>query len=160
MTTKLRLLLDECLEGPLASEIANCKALNVEYINETFLANRGTSDRAVVDYARQARRIVVTTETRLNEHQFLICTHPGILVIASPNHSMRVKMFSDLMRSGVRGRCRHAVTYLKRKDSTRTVVVFKERDELGILHETVIELGGRRPSGTATPSFIKPKCKW
>jgi predicted nuclease of predicted toxin-antitoxin system len=158
--TKLRLLLDECLDGLLAGEIAKYKALNVESINETFLANRGTSDQAVVDYARQSRRIVVTIETRLNEHQFRICTHPGILVIASRNHGLRIKMFNDLMLSGVKGRCRHAVTYLRPNDATtRTVVVFKERDELGIVHETVMDLS-TRPAGMTKPPFIKPKCMW
>jgi len=159
LTTKLRLLLDECLEGPLAGEIAKYGALNVEYINDTFLSNRGTSDQAVVDYARQARRIVVTPETRLNEHQFSICTHPGILVIASRNHGLRVKMFNDLMRSGVRARCHHAVTYLRINDHDRTVVVFKERDDSGIVHETLLELGDG-PTLAAKPPFAKPKCKW
>jgi predicted nuclease of predicted toxin-antitoxin system len=157
LTTKLRLLLDECLEGPLAAQIAKYSALNVEYINETFLSNRGTSDRAVVDYARQSRRIVVTPETRLNEHQFSICTHPGILVLISRNQSLRTKMFSDLMRSGVRARCQHAVTYLRINDHARTVVLFKERDESGIVRETTLELGDM-PIGTAKPPFSKPKC--
>ena len=159
MTTKLRLLLDECLEGPLAAEIAKYSALNVEYINETFLSNRGTSDRAVVDYARQSGRIVVTPETRLNEHQFRVCTHPGILVIVSRIQALRTKMFSDLMRSGVRARCRHAVTYLRTNDRARTVVMFKERDESGIVRETTMELGDG-PTRTARPAFRKPKCSW
>jgi predicted nuclease of predicted toxin-antitoxin system len=142
LATKLRLLLDECLEGPLAAEIAQHRSLNVEYINETTLGNRGTTDETVVNYARQNRRIVVTPESRLNEHKFKICTHPGILIFkATKRHASHAGMLRDLMLSGVRSRCRHAVTYLKLDDTcTKTIAIFKERDRLGNIRETSVSL--------------------
>ena len=130
-TTSLRLLLDECLVRPLADNIKSFRALKVQYVNDTLLSNVGFEDEDLVNYARENNRILVTTESRLNEKRFLICTHPGIIVIkATKRHDvLKSKMFTDLMRSGIRRRCNHAVTYLRLDDTgTRTVATFKERE--------------------------------
>ena len=130
-TTSLRLLLDECLGRPLGDDIKSFKALKVQSVNDTLLANIGFEDEALIDYAREKNRILVTTESRLNEQRFQICTHPGIIVVqATKRHdALKSKMFKDLVLSGVRSRCNHAVTYLRLDDTgTRTVATFKERE--------------------------------
>jgi predicted nuclease of predicted toxin-antitoxin system len=161
LPTKLRLLLDECLEGPLAGDIAKHKALNVEWINDTLMASRGFTDQNVVDYAREQRRIVVTTEGRLNEKKFTICTHPGIVVLkATRRHaSLRAGMFHALVASGHRSRCNHAVTYLKLDETaTRTIALFKERDDNGVVQETTIDLTQRVIIGATRTDFTKQAC--
>ena len=162
LTTKLRLLLDECLHGPLAEEIGKYTALNVEYINETLLANCGLQDDSIVAYAKQTSRIVVTPEGRFNEHKFTICTHPGILVFkATKRHDVvKATMFRDLMMSGVRARCQHAVTYLKLDDTaTRTIAIFKERDGQGQIQTTMLDLKHMSVE-KRQPDFQKPKCRY
>ena len=164
MATKLRLLLDECLQGPLAEEIAKYSSLNVEWINDTLMANCGFEDEGVIAYARSERRIVVTPEGRLNEKKFKICTHPGIVVFKAARRHEAVKagMFRDLILSGVRSRCRHSVTYLKLDDTrTRTIAVFRERDGQGNVQETVIDLTQNNTIiKTTRDTFSKPECRY
>jgi predicted nuclease of predicted toxin-antitoxin system len=142
LATKLRLLLDECLAGPLAKEVGKYKSLDVKYINDIMLGNCGTTDDAVVAYAREENRIIITAEGRLNEKKFKICTHPGIVVLkATKRHGTHADMLKDLVRSGIKSRCRHAVTYLKLDETaTRTIATFKEMDELGRSHESIVDL--------------------
>jgi Domain of unknown function (DUF5615) len=141
LTTRLRLLLDECFEGPLATEVAKYRALNVEYVNETILANCGTQDDALVRYATKQRRILVTPEGRLNEHKYKICTHPGIIVLkATKRHGAHAGMLRDLVRSGLRTRCRHAVTYLKLDNNENTVAIFKQLGHFEMIRETSVTL--------------------
>jgi len=151
LTNRLRLLLDECLEGPLAASIRGHRSLDVQWINDTTMGNRGFADENVVEYAKRTRRIVVTPEGRLNEKKFTICTHPGIVVIKATKRHEAIKagMFRDLVTSGIRSRCNHAVTYLKLDDTaTRTIAVIKERDEKGTVQETIFDLTQRKPIGT------------
>lgn len=132
-TTSLRLLLDECVDRLLADEIAQIgRSLKVECVGDLQFANTGLPDDKLVDYARKTNRIVVTTESRLSERRFKICTHPGIIVIKASRHhaTLKSRMFRDLSGSGKRGRCKHAVTYLRLDDTgTRTLATFKERDD-------------------------------
>ncbi len=132
-TTSLRLLLDECVDRMLADAIkALGRSLRVECVGELPFANRGYSDEDIVRYATKHRRIVVTTESRFNEKQFPICTHPGIIVIKGITHhvSLKSQMFGDLSRSGIRTRCNHAVTYLRLSETgDRTLATFKERED-------------------------------
>ena len=147
MTTRLRLLLDECLVQPLADDIkAFGRAVRVEYVNDSLLANIGFADSKLVDHARKRKQIVVTAEGRLNEKQFQVCTHPGIIVIkATKRHAaIKSRMFRDLVRSGNRRWCKHAVTYLKLDDTgTRTVATFKFKEPpraMGILRIYTVDL--------------------
>ena len=163
MANRLRLLLDECLQGPLAKDIGKHKSLDVEWINDTLMGNRGFADESVINYAREKRRIIVTPEGRLNEKKFTICTHPGIVVIkASKRHqSIKAGMFHDLVTSGLRSRCRHAVTYLKLDDTaTRTIAIVKERDEMGAIQETIFDLTQRTTIKTTHTQFSKAACQW
>ena len=147
VTTSLRLLLDECLVQPLAEDIKTLgRSLKVEHVNDSLLANIGFADVKLVAYAKKRRQIVVTTEGRLNEKRFSICTHPGIIVIkATKRHAaLKSKMFRDLVRSGDRKRCKHAVTYLKLDDTgTRTIATFKFKEPamaIGVLREYTVDL--------------------
>ena len=144
-TTSLRLLLDECVDRSLEDDIKRIsRSLKVEALSDLQLANMGYSDDNLVDYAREKDRIVVTTESRLSEKRFAICTHPGIIVIkATSRHSaLKSRMFRDLALSGTRRRCNHAVTYLRLdKTGTRTLAIFKERDDsTGQIRSCTIDL--------------------
>ena len=163
MATKLRLLLDECLSGPLAEQIKQHRSLNVEHVNDTPLGNQSTPDTAIVDYARKTNRIVVTPEQGIDEKKFIICTHPGIVVFrATKRHSHHLRMFRDLMASGQRIKCRHAFTYLsleETSESIRTIATFRERDQHGKIQETTIDLTRNVVLGNAPKPFVKPKCE-
>jgi predicted nuclease of predicted toxin-antitoxin system len=137
--TKIRLLLDECVPAPIAREIENCSGISsIESITALHqLGNRHTSDYDVVAYAKQQGRVLVTVEGRLNEKQFTICTHEGIIVInATRRHEAeKVKLFTKFMRSGHRAKCYHAVTKLRLGISERL-----ERAEDGSIRRVLIHL--------------------
>ena len=139
MTTKLRLLVDECVPAPFTKEIQNCSGvLSVEVIDANHpLGNRKTLDDVLVQYANQGKRIIVTVEGRLNEKRFPICTHPGIIVVKGTKcHEIeRAKLFTRFMRSGHRGKCRHAVTRLRLENSVRL-----EHTENGSAQQVKIEI--------------------
>lgn len=163
MATRLRLLLDECLPAELAEEISSHKSLNVEWINNTLMANRGMKDADVMAYARENRRIMVTLEGRLNEKVFHVCTHPGILVFKAVQRHEAVKagMFLALMRSGVRTRCRNSVTYLRLEGkSTRTIAIFNERDDQGVVQKTVFDLDRRKVIEATRENFARADCRY
>ncbi len=117
MSTNLRLLLDESITDPLARMIReSSSAINVEYTRE--LPIRGSTDRGVVDYARQESRIVVTTETGMNHKTFPVCTHAGIIVIAGRRrHELfQAKLFQRFMLSGRRQEAKDAITFLSDRE--------------------------------------------
>lgn len=121
MSTKLRLLLDECLQREIADQIKTSNAINVQWVNEIpALRNRSFTYEDLVEYARRTRRIVVTVEGRLNERKYEICTHPGIIVFeARKRHeSVKAQIFKKFMLSGHRSKSNHAVTYLRLTDAT------------------------------------------
>ena len=122
-TTKLRLLIDECLPAAIAEEIKTCPGiLHSECIDATHsLGNQGTPDNAIIQYAKDKRLILVTVESRLNERRYKICTHAGIIILREAGHheSERVDLFRRFMRSGERAKSRHAVTKLRKEGSVR-----------------------------------------
>lgn len=90
--------------------------LSVEAITrEHPLANKGTTDDEVVAYATHERRILVTTEGRLDEKKFTVCTHSGNIVIGAGKRYEfeRAKLFTRFMQSGHRSAAKHAVTKLR-----------------------------------------------
>jgi len=137
--TKLRLLVDECVEGLLVQEIRSCSGTtSVEVIDANHpLGNRGTPDKVVMKYANQQERILVTDETRLDEKSNPICTHPGIIVIgARKRHELeKAKLFPRFMKSGFRKECHHAVTKLR---LTGSVILRQAAD--GSIEQIRIEL--------------------
>lgn len=116
MTTKLRLLLDECVQAPLAVQIQACPGiLSTEHVNAGHvLGNSSTTDEAIMEYATKENRVVVTVEGRFDESRFPICTHPGIIVLKAPgrHEAEKAAMFRRFMQSGHRAKCRHAITAL------------------------------------------------
>lgn len=119
MTTNLRLLLDESVTDPLAELIAKVSALNVEYVREITHV-KGRADRVVVDYARESNRIVVTTETGMNEHSFPVCTHPGIIILAGKHRheSIQGGLFQRFLLSGHRKLAKDCVTTISEGEAT------------------------------------------
>lgn len=117
--TKLALLLDECVTEPLANAIKNGSGtISVEHIDSSHQLWK-KSDEMVMEYATNTGRIVVTTDERLDESRFPICTHPGIIIIKSGNrHAFsRRHIFKKFMLSGHRQQAKHAVTRLKSSGS-------------------------------------------
>ena len=113
MTTKLRLLLDECVTDPLAKALGDCSsALNLEYVRENGMGSAEDAD--VMRYATREDRIVVTTETGINHKKFKICTHPGIIILSGKrrHESIQADIFKKFLLSGHRSKANHAVTFL------------------------------------------------
>ena len=123
MSTKIPLLLDECVPAELSRGIeATAGISSFEAITASHpLGNRGTPDRELVEYATEGGKILVTVEGRLNEKLYKICTHSGIIVInATKRHEIeQAKLFARFMRSGHRSRSVHAVTKLRLEGSER-----------------------------------------
>lgn len=123
MSTKIPLLLDECVPAQLSRDIAATPGISsLEAINaEHPLGNKGTPDNELVRYATAGGKILVTVEGRLNEKLYRICTHSGIIVIkATKRHETeQAKLFARFMRSGHRGKSAHAVTKLRLEGSER-----------------------------------------
>jgi hypothetical protein len=137
LTTDLRLLLDECLQGELAQEIKSWGKVKAEWVCDVpSLRGRQVSDHELMLYAQEHRRILVTVENRLNEHQFAICTHRGIVVFkATKRHeAVKAQIFRSLMLCGQRKLCKHGVTYLRLEE-----IVFR-RLEGGRITNTVVKI--------------------
>jgi predicted nuclease of predicted toxin-antitoxin system len=113
LTTNLRLLLDESVTDVLADLICkSSSAINVEYVRD--LTIKGQEDEVIVRYADREKRIVVTTETSMNEYTFPICTHAGIIVLAGKcrHESIQAGIFQKFLLSGKRQQAKHSVTTL------------------------------------------------
>lgn len=118
MNTNLRLLLDEDVQDPIADEICNISAFNVECVRD-LPAIQGKSDREVMAYANSKNRIVLTIDGGYTKARYPICTHPGIIRIDSKcKHSAVV---CDVIRrfslSGYRIKAQHAITHLTRDEA-------------------------------------------
>jgi len=114
MTTKLRLLLDEAITETLARAIEKLSSVNSVYVRDVMLL-KGAEDSAIIAYARQEGRIVVTTDTAFNERAFAICTHPGIIVfrVDCRHEAIHQEVFQKFLLSGSRKHAKDAMTYLK-----------------------------------------------
>jgi len=113
LSTNLRLLLDEAVPDPLAKLIRESShAINVEYMRDLII--RGASDDEVVKYAKGQSRIVVTTERGMDHRKYPVCTHSGIIVIASRrrHEDAQVGVFRRFLLSGRRQEARDAVTFI------------------------------------------------
>ena len=117
MSTNLRLLLDEAITEPLARLIRDSSnAITVEYMRE--LPIRSAKDDAVIDYAREHSRIVVTTESHMNHKTFPVCTHPGIIVLTGrrKHEDALADSFRKFLRSGRRQEAKDAVTFVSESE--------------------------------------------
>jgi hypothetical protein len=138
LTTDLRLLLDECLQGELASEIQTWGKVRAEWVcDNAALRSRGTTDESLMAYAQRTKSIFVTVEGRVNEQRFEICTHRGILVFraARRHEAAKALVFRKFMLCGKRKLCKHAVTYLKSDE-----IIFRRKGENGRLYDTTVKI--------------------
>jgi predicted nuclease of predicted toxin-antitoxin system len=118
LTTNLRVLIDEAVTDPLARELMSASCLNALYVRD-IPALVEASDEAVMEYAKEEDRILITTETGINEKSFKICSHPGIIIFATRDRheSIQAKVFQKFLLSGFRKHTKDAVTYLKNKSA-------------------------------------------
>jgi predicted nuclease of predicted toxin-antitoxin system len=118
LKTKLRAIIDEAVPDPLAREIQQMSGIDAICVREVS-AVKGRSDKDVMDYASEQRRIVVTTETAFNERAFPICTHPGIIVIStkSRHESIQQGVFKEFLGSGHRKYAKDSVTYVRQDEA-------------------------------------------
>ena len=67
-----------------------------------------------MQYAKRENRIVITTETAINERAFPICSHPGIIVLAlrERHEAIGARIFQRFLLSGFRKYTKDSVTYL------------------------------------------------
>jgi len=118
LTTKLRLLIDACVTNPLAKELMKASCLKAVYVRD--LPNLvDASDSALIEYAREENRILLTIETGINEKAFRICSHPGIIVLMTRDRheSIQAKVFQRFLLSGLRKHTKDAVTYVHSKNA-------------------------------------------
>jgi len=117
LTTKLRLLLDEQVPQQLAGALQRPSRLDVVCVRDTAVS--GKDDQAVINYARNERRIVVTTDLGISENSFPVCTHPGIIILRSRQQhvAIRGKVFQRFIRSGHRKHAKDAVTRLRHDEA-------------------------------------------
>ncbi len=128
MNTSLKLLLDECVTDPLAEMLRSLPgAQKIVAVRDVM---KSASDVQVVAYATKADLIVVTTETAMNQKQFKICTHPGIIVLCGKSRHEKVMAtsFKKFMLSGHRKRASHAVVYVS--ESQARIVTGSAQDEV------------------------------
>jgi predicted nuclease of predicted toxin-antitoxin system len=138
LTTDLRLLLDECLQGQLADAIKQWGKVRSEWVCDVpGLRNRRVPDHELMQYAQKRKSILVTVEGRLDEHLFPICTHHGIIVFkATKRHELvKAQVFKKLMLCGQRALCKHAVTYLRSNE-----IVFRRKNKSGDLYDTTVKI--------------------
>jgi hypothetical protein len=119
LSTKIPLLIDEAVPGPLAAAISSSSGISsVQYVRDirvsAFNNARSVSDEQVVEYAKKRGQVVVTTETGINEKSFPICQHKGIIVFcgARRHDENRAEMFKKFLLSGERAKALDSVTYL------------------------------------------------
>jgi len=125
LTTKLKLLLDECVTAPLAKMLEESSGiLTIKLVSQVM---SGVDDVSVVRFATAEDRIVVTTETGINHRKFRICTHPGIIVLCGKHRheAIQAETFKKFMLSGHRKKAVHAVIFLS-QDQARVKTLDSE----------------------------------
>ena len=126
MTTKLKLLLDECVPDALAHQLKTLSARSIDwhYVRDDA-SLRGMKDPALIKYATGHDMVVVTVESSMNEKSYAICTHAGIIVICvrQRHEAIRTEVFKKFLLSGHRKHVKHAVSYL-----THDRVLVRDRD--------------------------------
>src|SRR6266436_8108653 len=75
------------------------------------------SDEAVMEFAKEDDRILITTETGINERAFKICSHPGIIVLSARDRheTIQAEIFQKFLLSGHRKHTKDSVTYVTSK---------------------------------------------
>jgi len=119
LNTKLRLLIDESIEDPLADIISDMSAFNVVCVRD-LSSVKGKSDKNVMACAQEDDRIVLTTDTGFNKGNYPICTHHGIIRI-SPNcrhSSAMAESVRQFAQCGHRVAAKHSITVIHQEGYT------------------------------------------
>ena len=116
MNTKLRLLVDESIEDPLADAVSAIAAFNVACVRD-MPDLRGKSDREVMNRARAEERIVLTTDHGFNKVNYPICRHKGIIRISTrcKHSSVMAESVRKFAQCGRRSAARHAITVINQE---------------------------------------------
>jgi predicted nuclease of predicted toxin-antitoxin system len=106
-------LIDAAVTDPLAEELMKASCLRAEYARDNPDLCDAT-DEAIMQYAKQEDRVVITTETGFTERAFPICSHPGIIVLAlrERHEAIGAKIFQKFLLSGYRKYTKDALTHL------------------------------------------------
>jgi predicted nuclease of predicted toxin-antitoxin system len=119
LNTKLKLLVDESVDDPVADSISKMPAFNAIFVRELD-ALRGKSDKAVMAHAQEQERIVLTMDDGFNRNNYPVCRHHGIIRIKTKcKHSMIVtEAIQKFVRCGRRVLARHAITDISQGKAT------------------------------------------
>jgi predicted nuclease of predicted toxin-antitoxin system len=116
LNTKLRLLIDESIEDPLADFACGISAFNAACVRD-LQDLRGKSDRDVMIRAQAEDRIVLTLDAGFNKSNYPICRHEGIIRIGSA--CKRVSMMADSIGKfslcGHRSAAKHSITVITKE---------------------------------------------
>ena len=116
MNTRLRLLIDESIEDPLADAVSAMAAFNVICVRD-MPDLRGGSDKAVMNRATVENRIVLTTDHGFNKSNYPICRHEGIIRISTQckHSSVMAELVRKFAQCGSRSAARHAITVINQE---------------------------------------------
>lgn len=119
MNTKLRLLIDESIEDPLADMISSISAFNAICVRD-LSDLRGKSDQEVMAHAQVEDRIVLTTDAGFNKSNYPICRHEGIIRISTRcrHSSMMADSIRRFAQCGHRSDARHSITVINQEGCT------------------------------------------
>jgi predicted nuclease of predicted toxin-antitoxin system len=110
----LKVLIDEQIPDDLAARLSDHPSLHAEYVRH-MPHLKGREDKVLMDYARESGRILITAESGINEKNYPICTHPGIIIFSGRqrHQDLYTDIFQRFMRSGHRKHASHHVLYLR-----------------------------------------------
>ena len=119
MNTKLRLLIDESVEDPVADVVSRMSAFNAMCVRD-LPSLKGGSDRAVMDYAQKDDRIVLTIDAHFNKTNYPICRHEGIIRISARcrTGSMVADSIRKFAQCGHRSEAKHSITLINQDSCT------------------------------------------
>jgi predicted nuclease of predicted toxin-antitoxin system len=116
LNTKLRLLIDESIEDPLADAVDKMTAFNVVCVRD-MPDLRGRSDKEVMKRAKADDRIVLTTDHGFNKANYPICRHGGIIRISTrcKHSSVMLESVRKFAQCGRRSTAKHAITVINQE---------------------------------------------
>ena len=119
MNTKLRLLIDESIEDPLADIVSSMSAFNVVCVRD-LPDLKGKSDREVMLHAQAEDRIVLTIDAGFNKSNYPICKHEGIIRISTrcKHSSMMAESIRKFSQCGYRSAAKHSITIINQETCT------------------------------------------
>jgi predicted nuclease of predicted toxin-antitoxin system len=119
LNTKLRLLIDESIEDPLADIVSSMSAFNVVCVRD-LPDLKGKSDREVMIRAQAEDRIVLTIDAGFNKSNYPICRHEGIIRISTrcKHSSMMADSIRKFSQCGHRSEAKHSITIINQEKCT------------------------------------------